>query len=379
MTQKRIVKLSMAAIIAVGIFAFAVPAISAPLGTTVQKKGGGGGGARSGGGGGQRQASPPRQSHPAQRSEPVQQSHARREGVRTPNYVNRTQGGGYQQSPPVRQPVPVRPPRTTNGGTNRVQQTQDRTRPQSRSVSTRVQADRKFTKTSQGRHYDNGLNLRRGTAVKLGWQRRYFPHGYVHFPFYRQSYDRNHCFYSPFGFFFGVCLPFIDISVCSVYPPNVIFIDTPSYNGNNCIGYTNLDDQNLIEDPNLDQNEPGLNAALDEITETFQGGNIDGLASLVDPNISIAVFLSGRYQYSLSSSNYVDLTRDAISGLQSPQLNLNYLHQRSPGVFVVSGNQMYTGQNGQTRTVYVSYVLQDISGQWTLTQVGTSPDIIQGY
>jgi hypothetical protein len=374
MTQKQISKFTMASLIAVSIFALAIPATAAPLGTTVQKRGGGGGGgARSGGGGGgQRQAAPPRQ------SAPVQQVHARREGVRTQNYVGRTQVGGYQQAAPVRQPVPARPTRSSNGG-SRVQQTQDRTQPQARSVSSRVQVDRKFTKTAQGRHYDNGLNLRKGTAVKLGWQRRYFPHGYVHFPYYRQFYDRNHCFYSPFGFFFGVCLPFIDISICSVYPPSVVFVDTPSYNGNNAVGYNNLDDQNLIDDPNLDQNEPGLNAALDELTETFQGGNIDGLASLVDPNVSVAVFLSGKYQYSLSSSNYVDLTRDAISALQNPQLNLNYLHQRSPGVFVVSGNQMYTGQNGQTRTVYVSYVLQDISGQWTLTQVGTSPDVIQKY
>lgn len=372
MTQNLISRFSIAAMIAVGIFALAAPATSAPLGTSAQRKGGGGGG-RSGGGGGQRQSAPSRQ------SAPVQQVHARREGVRTQNYVGRTQGGSYQPSAPVRQSVPSRPAGPAFKGGSHPTVAQLKTRKQSGPVGARVQADRKFTKTAQGRHYDNGLNLRKGVAVKLGWERRYFPHGYVHFPFYRQSYDRNHCFYSPFSFFFGICLPFIDISVCSVYPPSVVFIDTPIYNGNNCVGYTNLDDQNLIDDPNLNTNEPGLNAALDELTETFQGGNIDGLASLVDPNISIAVFLQGRYQYSLSSSNYVDLTRDAISGMQNAQLNLNFLHQRSPGVFVVSGNQMYTGQNGQTRTVYVSYVLQDISGQWTLTQVGTSPDIIQGF
>ena len=289
--------------------------------------------------------------------------------MRTPNYVNRNGQGTFEKVPPVRGTDRTPPPRVRP-----VAQAPAR----NRQVLPHLQAERKFTKTGQGRHYDNGLNLRKGLAVRLGWQKRYFPHGYVHFPFYRQQYRAGACYYSPYSFYFGICLPYIDTSVCAVYPPTVAFIDMPNYSGNYWSGYANVEDNNLINDPNLDQNEPGLNGALDEITETFQGGNIDGLASIVSPNMSIAVFLRGRYQYSLTSSNYVDLTRDAIANMQNTQLNLNYLHERSPGVFCASGSQTYTATDGSQRIVYMSFVLQDVSGQWTLTQVGTSPDVIQG-
>jgi len=157
----------------------------------------------------------------------------------------------------------------------------------------------------------------------------------------------------------------------------VLFVDIPIYDGSNCSGFYNQDDGNLINDPNLDQNQPGLNNALDELTETFQGGNIDGLVALIDPNTQIAIYEKGAYQYSMASNDFVDMTRDTIQSTQSLGLNLQYLHQRSPGVFCVSGQNTYKNASGQTRSVYVSYVLQDISGQWTLTQVGTSPDTIQ--
>ncbi len=91
----------------------------------------------------------------------------------------------------------------------------------------------------------------------------------------------------------------------------------------------------------------------------------------------MAIFLQGRYQYSMAGNNYVDLTRDAIGAMQTTSFTLQYLHQRAPGVFSACGQHQYTDSSGATRIVYVSFVLQDISGQWTLTQVGTAPDIIQ--
>jgi hypothetical protein len=236
-----------------------------------------------------------------------------------------------------------------------------------------IQVQRRFTKTPAGRVYDNGLTLRRGVPVSAAWQKQYFPKGHYHFPYYRNAFVRGQTFRSPFGFFFGACVPYIAASECRVYPPAVVFIDIPVYNGVQCIGFDDADDQNLFNDPNLDQDQPGLENAIDDLTEAFQGGNIDGLVTLIDPNTSIAVYLDGHYQYSLSASDYLDLARDAIKSMHTVQFTLSYLHQRAPGVFSVAGQQTYQDQNGQVQTTWVSFVLQDISGQWTLTQVGTSP------
>lgn len=209
------------------------------------------------------------------------------------------------------------------------------------------------------------------------WQKEYFRRGHVHFPYYRQTYIAGRCYYSPFSYFFGVCLPYIDISVCEVLPPPVQFIDYAAYSGDRCLGFQSTNDYNMINDPDLDQKEPGLNNALDELTETFQGGNIDGIVSLINPNLNIAVFMHNQYRYSLHANDYIDMTRDMLQSIQTVSFSLDYLHQRSPTVFTVSGEHVYQDSSGNTRTVYVSFVLQDIGGLWTLTQAATSPDVMQ--
>jgi len=232
---------------------------------------------------------------------------------------------------------------------------------------------RKFTRTPAGRVYDNGLTLRKGIPVTAAWQKRYFPKGHYHFPYYQQNYIRGQCFISPFGFYFGVCVPYIGIADCRIFPPAVVFIDLPVYDGVQCTGFSDADDDNLFNDPTLNDEQPGLLNAIDNLTEAFQGGNIDGLVTLIDPNTSIAIYQTGKYQYSLPANDYIDLARDAIQSTHTVQFSLTYLHQRGPGVFSVAGKHTYNDQNGHLQTTWVSFVLQDISGQWTLTQAGTSP------
>jgi hypothetical protein len=125
--------------------------------------------------------------------------------------------------------------------------------------------------------------------------------------------------------------------------------------------------------------EPGLANAVDELREAMGHGNIDALVALTDPNIKIAVFLRGRYDYSLDSSDFVDLTRDALRNAETIAFDITRIHRRSMGVYVVSGEHTYKNPDGNIRKVYVSYVLEGIRGVWTLTQVGTAPDRIQEW
>jgi hypothetical protein len=223
------------------------------------------------------------------------------------------------------------------------------------------------------------LQLHKGIKVVAAWERPYFPHGTFHFPYYRQNYAKGQVFISPFGFYFGICAPFLDPSCCHIFPPTIAFIDIPVYNGNDCTGYAYDQQDNWFDHSDLNDSQPGLVNAVDELSETFQNGNIDALATLISPNVSISVYLRGKYKYSLASSDFVDLTRDAIMNTHTVSFNLTTLFQRESGVFCASGTQVYTDRNGANRTVYVSYVLQDFSGQWTLTQVGTAPDHVQAW
>jgi hypothetical protein len=156
-----------------------------------------------------------------------------------------------------------------------------------------------------------------------------------------------------------------------------MFIDAPLYDGVRWSGWNNDQDRNWLNDRNLDDEEPGLNNALDELTEAYQSGNIDGLVALVDPGVSVAVYERGAYQYTMPSNDFLDLTRDALRSLQTVSFNLEFLHQRATNIFSVGGQHIYRSANGQVRTVYVNFVLQDFGGHWTITQVETSPDVVQ--
>lgn len=239
---------------------------------------------------------------------------------------------------------------------------------------------RKFTKTPNGRRYDNGLMLRKGHPVDQPWQHAYFPRGKFHYPYYSPSYASGTANISPFGFFFGVCAPFVSGDHCYHAPPEIVYVDIPVYSGDNCRGYGPIrPDENYLNRNDILDREPGLANAIDELRECFRGGNIDALVALTDPKIRIAIFLKGKYDYSLDANDFVDLTRDALQSTETISFDLTRIHERAAGVYVVSGKHVYKDHNGNSRTVYVSYVVEDIGSEWTLTQVGTAPDRIQEW
>ena len=288
---------------------------------------------------------------------PVQSVHARRDTVRTQNYVAPSLSGEYRSVAPTRQTTPSRRTGTRS--------------------SSSVSSQRSFTGTSQGRVYDNGLPLRRGVSTRGTWRSRYFRNGYSYFPYYYNGYASGYTLVNPYGFFYGLTIPYLSANAGQWYPPAVAFVDIPTYTGNSYAGFYHAKQANLINDPAIYTKEPGLDAALNEIVETYQGRNIDGLATLVDPNVSIAVYTSAHYQYSITANNLVDLTRDALQADRGIGFTLQALHQRSPSVFCASGENDYKDANGIVHSVYMSFVLQDVSGQWTLTQIGTAPDLLR--
>jgi len=71
--------------------------------------------------------------------------------------------------------------------------------------------------------------------------------------------------------------------------------------------------------------------------------------------------------------------RKKISATKIIAFDITMIHERAAGVYVASGEHVYSDHNGRSRKVYVSYVLEDMEGVWTLTQVGTAPDRNQAW
>ena len=215
--------------------------------------------------------------------------------------------------------------------------------------------------------------------VQYASQRRYFRNQRAYYPYYRTQYNRNTDVISPFGFYFGVNAPFLGRTHVFFNSSPVVYIEIPQYDGNTYRGWNQDGDINYFQGGDISDQEPGLLNAIAELEEGYRGGNIDSMAALCDPNGQVSIFLQGEYSYSMSSSDYLDLTRDAFSSTQTIDFTFTTLHKRSDGVYAVAGRHRYRDQSSRERSVYVSYVFEDQGGNWTLTQVETTPDRIQSW
>ena len=128
-----------------------------------------------------------------------QVSHANREVVRSSTYRSRPAPRMTPSAPreaertqaprETEATMPTRDDRAAPGERGRTEA------PQRIGVGTHASFDhrdgaadnRAFTQTAEGRHYDNGLDLRMGIRDNAGWQRNDFPGGSHYYPYYRNG------------------------------------------------------------------------------------------------------------------------------------------------------------------------------------------------
>lgn len=239
-----------------------------------------------------------------------------------------------------------------------------------------------FSKSSEGRHYNNGAVLRAGGYISHDRIRYYFPWGYSYYPFYCPTYDYGSVFYSPYSYYYGCAPSYVYQKRCFYTSPSLIYIEAPTYVGSDCRGYdSDLDDYYLSRNDYRFEadRDRDLDRAIDDIRDAFRLGSVEPLVNLTEPDVRIAIFRRGKYEYSLSPNDYLDMTRDALRATETIQFDLYRVRRRATGVYVVSGKHVYLSRESQRRTVYVSFVLERLHGRWILTQVGTAPDRIQEF
>jgi hypothetical protein len=236
-----------------------------------------------------------------------------------------------------------------------------------------------FTRSMEGRRYNSGIVLRDGYRISHPRIRYYFSAGFCSFPYYHHTYDPGLVFWSPFSYYYNVCPPYIYRHRTFYRPPSFFYVEVPVYVGNDCRGYdSDLDDYYLNRSYyDLDERDRELRQAIDALRESFRYGAIEPLVELTHPDVRIAIFRKGKYEYTVEPNDFLDMTRDAMRATDTISYDLYRFKKRAAGVYVVSGRHTYRNRDGEKRTVYVSYVIERLNGRWVLTQVGTAPDRIQ--
>jgi len=71
------------------------------------------------------------------------------------------------------------------------------------------------------------------------------------------------------------------------------------------------------------------------------------------------------------------MTLDTLSTIRTGRFYLNDPIWISPAEVFFTGRQVYEDPNGDERTIYLSYRLRHIGGEWYIIAVGTSLNPIQ--
>jgi hypothetical protein len=238
---------------------------------------------------------------------------------------------------------------------------------------------RAFTRSMEGRHFNNGVTLRRGTSFTDRRWDTYFPHRYSYYPYYSPTRASFEVVFSPFHFYYGVCPPYIHRTRVLYVPPRRVYIEVPIYINNEYRGYRDTEDDYYLYRRNDTRwtNDPELKQAVYDLADAFREEDITLLTELTDPDTKIAIFSSGRYEYSLEPGDYLDMSRDFMYAAETANFDVERVLTKTSGVYQVFAKHTYRNREGDNRTVYLCFVIENISGRWAITQVDTSPDRIE--
>jgi hypothetical protein len=121
----------------------------------------------------------------------------------------------------------------------------------------------------------------------------------------------------------------------------------------------------------------GAANAIEDIRQAWFQGKIDSLAYHLTDQLDIQVYLDGEYQYSTSTSDYYSQTVDAMATTDTVSLDFDNPIWISSAEVFYTGRHVFYDPDGNQQTVYVSYRLRNLGGQWYLVSIGSSLNPIQ--
>lgn len=176
--------------------------------------------------------------------------------------------------------------------------------------------------------------------------------GFWSFDYY-PSYCRRSLYYH-YGLF-----PYIQITriIVSSYP-RVVYVGDPIYVYGSRYEFDRY---------------PGLDQALADIRSAWMSGRLDLLDRHVSDSRDIAILLDGRYDYSVSPDDYVEMTEDALGEMDTVSFVWDKVRTRGDGDVTAFATHTYRTR-GSTHRVHVSYTLDRAGSYYFITEVGSSQD-----
>jgi hypothetical protein len=171
--------------------------------------------------------------------------------------------------------------------------------------------------------------------------------------------------YAPY-WYYDPCPPFIPVyRIIYLPPPRVIYVEVPVYIA---VPYYL---ERYAERPS--QPVDDRQQLLSDIRHAWILRDPSLLEKYIRPVSYIAIYLEGKYAYSLPAEDFIAITRDAIKAVKTEQLTLYRTSKRGETQLVVRGEHRYIDEvTGNLRLVYISYTFERVGDRWYLIEAGSS-------
>ncbi|MBW3622568.1 MAG: hypothetical protein KY468_04070 [Armatimonadetes bacterium] len=182
---------------------------------------------------------------------------------------------------------------------------------------------------------------------------------HVFYPYYcHNTLDYGYPVYQSPYFYYGYGPSYIP-STRVIVVPQPIYIDRSQRDDSNDYYLNRRVDQEI-------------DTALGDVRRAWMIGDIDLLLRHVRSDQDVAVYLKGKYAYSLPSQDYRDLTLDAMKNSETSSFKWIGLDERSDEEVLAKAEHTFIDKDGERRTVYVSFTFVKIHGAWWIAGVGSS-------
>jgi hypothetical protein len=121
----------------------------------------------------------------------------------------------------------------------------------------------------------------------------------------------------------------------------------------------------------------GARRAIEDVRQAWFESRIDSLAYHLTDQMDIQVYLDGEYQYTTSTADYYAMTVDTMATTNTVSLDFNNPIWISSAEVFYTGQHVFNDPDGNQQTVYVSYRLRRLGGEWYIVAIGSSLQPIQ--
>jgi hypothetical protein len=122
-----------------------------------------------------------------------------------------------------------------------------------------------------------------------------------------------------------------------------------------------------------------LEAVTAEIRRAWMNGDFDRLRARMRKDGKVRVYLKGKYRYSVDAADFGQMTRDAMSRIDTISFTLGPAKPRGDDRAFVSGKHVYYDPERQKHEVFVSYGLAREDGRWKIAEAGSSTEAISTH